>query len=274
MKILLLHFSDLHIRDSSVANDIVIERIINGITNLKFEEVVILFSGDIAYSGIEVQYRNAKFFIGKLIKRLKKFIGQDKKIYVLPVPGNHDINFNNIGRIREDIIKLQAEKCHEKELNKDIGRMKDFFDFANYQSCFMYDKLIDIKLLHFNESIIQVNLINSAPFSCLYTLEDRKKVYLDNEKGLHYLPAEKINMLIPKDNSSLCLTVMHHSPEWFLEDIRWKLQEIIFNSSNIVLMGHDHFYQSDYNFHEGEHEVALLKGGTLFTDVVSDALTQ
>lgn len=272
MKILFLHFSDIHVKDAAVAEDSVADKIINGITNLKFDEVVILFSGDIAQSGNNLQYESAKHFLGKVIKRIKQnFIEQSKRVHVLVAPGNHDINFNGKSRKREEVNSIKTNNLYNTKLNEEFANMKEFFEFANFQGCFKSDKLVDIVLLPFGNSNIQINIVNSAPFSCYYNNEDKKKNGVDDEKGLHYLAGTDIEKLKAQDKSDFCITIMHHSPEWFLPDISRKMQSIIYGSSNIVLMGHDHFYQSEYAFFEEQHQVSLLKGGTLFSNVETDA---
>ena len=91
MKILFLHLSDAHFKEDTRFKDINIDAIVNGLRQVdKFDECILVFSGDVAHSGEKNQYKKASMFLGTLIKQIKDNYLPDKRIYTLIAPGNHD----------------------------------------------------------------------------------------------------------------------------------------------------------------------------------------
>ena len=57
MRILFLHLSDAHFKDDTNVNDLNINAMVRSLSQLeKFDECVVVFSGDIVHSGGENQY--------------------------------------------------------------------------------------------------------------------------------------------------------------------------------------------------------------------------
>lgn len=74
-------------------------------------------------------------------------------------------------------------------------------------------------------------MINTTLFS---TLEP-------NDKELHYFPQEKLKHLKKVDDVNLCVTVMHHSWEWFNWNYKFDLENAIIQNSEFLFLGHDHY---------------------------------
>lgn len=70
MKILFLHISDMHIKNKDGINGFQIKKIEDSINQLgAFEQILLIISGDIAYSGHRIQYEHAWHAIAaKLVK--------------------------------------------------------------------------------------------------------------------------------------------------------------------------------------------------------------
>ena len=91
MKILFLHLSDAHFKENTKIRNINIQAMVNGLKQIdRFDECVLVFSGDIAQSGERNQYKVAEYFIGTLVKQIKESYLPNKRILTLIVPGNHD----------------------------------------------------------------------------------------------------------------------------------------------------------------------------------------
>ena len=73
MKIALLHLSDIHLNNRKCINNENIKRIaVTLYSERKVDRVLILISGDIAFSGSSYEYTAAKYLIGTLISEIKK----------------------------------------------------------------------------------------------------------------------------------------------------------------------------------------------------------
>lgn len=71
MKILLIHLSDAHLKDNTYIDEKIINAQVQAINSLgKFDKCCIVFSGDLAYSGQENEYKKAKFYLGNLWRKL------------------------------------------------------------------------------------------------------------------------------------------------------------------------------------------------------------
>ena len=96
MKILFLHLSDIHIKDSKTFNDDKVTKLSKAINTFeKVDEAFILVSGDISQSGTKEQFDIFKSIIGRIYKNIAQNNNLQKRINVLVVPGNHDIDFKN-----------------------------------------------------------------------------------------------------------------------------------------------------------------------------------
>ena len=92
MKILFLHLSDAHLTQETNLSEINTNAIVNSLSQMgNFDECVLVFSGDIANSGNENEYKVAGRMFGRIIKGIiDKYFDGNKHIQTLIVPGNHD----------------------------------------------------------------------------------------------------------------------------------------------------------------------------------------
>ena len=262
MKILILHLSDLHVKNDEHSKDEVIDPIISVLQDLPtFDKAILVVSGDIAFSGKQEEYEHATHFIGKIIKRLKKnYLEQSQQVDTIIVPGNHDIDFKNTPRARSVIKNAENNGCIDAIITEDIANMKNFFNFAVYNRCFSTKKTTDKVILDYNGYRIQFNLINSAPLSVF------KDPNGDNEQSLHYINPEEVNALSFSDGSNVCFTVIHHGFDWYDYNSRHLLETKIVESSSIVFLGHDHIQRSEFRNIDGSTECIFMKGGIISVD--------
>lgn len=91
MKILFLHLSDAHLRDTTDLREINIDAMVNALRQMgEFDECVLIFSGDIANEGDKNAYINAGKLVGRLVKKISNNYINGKIIQTVIVPGNHD----------------------------------------------------------------------------------------------------------------------------------------------------------------------------------------
>lgn len=258
MKILMLHLSDLHINGQSYSEDQFIDPIISALAELpKFDRAIIVFSGDVAFSGKADEYLHAEHFMGKLITKIKRRYLQDRVVNTVIVPGNHDIDFGGISRSRSDMAKVRKEERKMDQLREDTQKMRNFFNFAKSNRVFKNSKLVEPVVFDFDGYKIQFNLVNSAPFSIFNDPND------DNDQSLHYLPIEEINKLEKKSEASACFTVMHHSPSWFDYNSQQALRHIISIDSSALFVGHDHIQHAEFVNVDGTNDCLIIRGGSI-----------
>lgn len=228
MNIAFVHFSDFHINSDSHFLNYKIKATIKAISTIQnIDEYVIIFSGDLVNSGNANEYKKARFLMNKLLYEIKELNG-GKFTNLFYVPGNHDLSLPQNARIAEDIINEYNNKQIDDVLDREISYLDNFFDFVGNKN--IYNRLLQTKMMNFNNYHIQLNLINTAPFSTLKP----------NDKELHYFPENEIYNLKRSSNVNLCITVMHHSYEWFNWNSKNHLEKEIINTSEMIFTGHDH----------------------------------
>lgn len=258
MKILFLHLSDAHFRENTKFNDININAIVNSLKQIdKFDECVLVFSGDIAYSGEINQYKRAEEFIGILIKQIKDYYLKDKLIHTLFVPGNHDNLVKNSSR---NVEELKAYYSDPNEIDRifysELGQLENFYKFANRNFCFKKGKIVDVRKIKFGEFTIKVNLINTAPFSLLCTGNE--------DKGLHYIPQKEIDKLDFDMQEDYTISIIHHSPEWFSDNSKQSLYNKLYETSDLIFIGHEHFPLSETKIVNGKFNIDISNGLALY----------
>lgn len=259
MKILILHLSDIHIDSKQYSDDRLINPIVSALTEFSnLNEIIIAVSGDISFSGKKEQYSHAYNFFGNLIAKIKtRFFNANKKIRVVLVPGNHDIDFKEKNRNRSEISKAWKENKVEEYILSDISKMDNFYNFANFNQCFSENKLTDKIIINCDGFNIQFNLFNTAPLSIL---NDENE---DNDQALHYISEESIKRLDIDTNTNVSITMMHHSPYWLHETSKNIFENEIQKNSTILLTGHDHIQHSEYRNIDGNHECLIMRGGQI-----------
>lgn len=234
MKVAIIHISDFHVRANENFLNEKISKFMDSLNVLgNVDEYVIVFSGDLAYSGQINEYRSSRYIIGKLIYGIKQKNGNDF-VDVFIIPGNHDLALTDDARGREYIQKHYDDNCIEKIVPDEIKLLDNFYTYSHANARIPYDKIVDRRLGRYGDYQIQFNLINTSLFSTLSP----------DDKELHYFPLEKMRYLNKSDDVNLCITVMHHSSEWFNWKYKSDLEKTIINNSEMLLTGHDHYGDS------------------------------
>lgn len=249
MNVPIIHLSDLHISTETTLPDTRIIDIVKSLHTLpQFKHVIIVISGDVAFSGKEEEYNIAY----KKIKTLEDKIAEEfstEKIDVILVPGNHDNDYANQPFTREQIASvLNKEQNYKYEAKK----LSAFYNFAAKFDCFQKNKLTDIKQITIGKHKIQFILLNSAIYSAF------RDPLGQNEKGLHYIPRHTMEIIEKlSKNSMYTIYVSHHSPEWFDEESKHLIEEFIGRKCSLALWGHEHYFGCYLN------GANIIKGGVL-----------
>lgn len=231
MKILFLHLSDLHIKNSEARSTLHIKKMLDTLRAAgKVDRMIIIFSGDVAFSGSQDQYEVATHIIGTIISTVKRERIYNGYIDIICVPGNHDVAYENPPRTTQDLNTIYSEWAYERNLPKEFEKQKEFFNFSNKSKCFCKPAVFDQKILTYNDFTIEVNMINTAVFS----LKE------DEDKGLHYITQSAINTLNTPTGADFVISVMHHAPDWYVDDQKNQLEVALFCKSSLLFYGHEH----------------------------------
>lgn len=251
MRILFLHLSDAHIKSKVDVKIRRIKKVVDSLNMFNFDECILIFSGDLAYKGIENEYKHVEHLFGHIISLIKRKHKNINNVHVLIVPGNHDIDHTANERSRQDIVDLKYNNKLDNELEKELDKLTSFFKFAERNKCFINDKVIDKRILCFNEYKIGINLVNTAIFSVK-----------EDERGAHYIPQNYIDDLFVEDNSDVKISIMHHGPDWFMVGNKNRLERALYKNSSIVFIGHEHDNNEKSMKINNEYKVDVIHGGT------------
>ena len=107
----ILHLSDMHFQNTNSYYPDTVRYIVNALHDnvIGIANLLMLITGDLAYSGSEEQYRDVDGFLEALVSTICEREKQIKDIRVFTVPGNHDLDNTN--------GKLNAEKLESKKLS-------------------------------------------------------------------------------------------------------------------------------------------------------------
>jgi len=236
MKILFLHISDAHFEEDTRCTGKIIDAQVQALNSIEnFDSCFIMFSGDLAYSGKENEYKNVSKYLGRLWKKIREKFNIYNSVSTRVVPGNHDMNFNGVKRDRSEIRIMLNEGTAEELVGPELQKFEEFYKCAGFYNCFVTNKLCDCKIYTIAGKRIQINLINSELFSsCNDSIHD-------DDKGLHYLPASVWENIIRKKDVDFVLTMSHRGPEWFDWSTCQAFKKHLFGNADIFLYGHEHF---------------------------------
>lgn len=208
-------------------------------TNIKSGTVLLLVTGDIAYSGKKNEYRSASLFFDYLFEQLDKLEYQSK-VYILP--GNHDL---------QDPRK-STERFADSQYDVDIKKMASFYEFANkYDNRFVLGQPEPITF-EVEGTPVSISGFNSAPLS---TLDG-------DDKGFHVLRNPERAHLDSTPDSGLHIFASHHGPEWFRDNERISLENMLASCFDFAFTGHEHMGQSRCVGGLTGESCVVVRGGT------------
>ena len=233
MRILLIHMSDFHIKeDDELISNIKIEQMCSILDRFKdASKVMLLFTGDVAFSGGKEQYEKAAEVFKRIKCGLEEWHGDNVPMYC--VPGNHDIA--NL----KDYPCLKDKGSFDRDW-RIYFEMQDL-ELENYRAfSALFDGSIPeggtVSLVEesagngSDQQSVAVCLINTAPLSFLGT----------NDKGQHYIGEDSLAKIRAAKEHNLRIALMHHSPEWFGEACILPLKNALGDAMDIVFIGHEH----------------------------------
>jgi hypothetical protein len=250
----ILHLSDFHFR---VNNDNLAEtetkmddmrEAICGVVNsqtLHINTLLVIVSGDVAFSGKHEEYQIALDFFGKLKSRIE--IESDLETLFVFAPGNHDNDYSLLGD--------ETQTIDDTELPDFAKRSIIQSEFGNFSTNFGQSG-IDLKqptnCLFFNldNLKIKIHIINSGLSSSLNPIP----------AGLSFPTESLIQLEKELDSVGLTISIMHHPIHSFEERVRIEIKAKVEDTTDLLFVGHEH--RSDYSGISGfsDSHVNIING--------------
>lgn len=246
----IVHLSDLHIKENnsefiSFADPIsraVATQISQGDT------VVLLVTGDIAFSGKSTEYSIAEKFIKKLTS-----ISELKRCYILTCPGNHDNDHSGDVSVRESVLKDIKDKTpSEQHINVCVSVQKEYNKFRKMieSDCYSSTNLNTVFEIEDSGKFFAINAINTA-YCC-------KK---DCSLGDIFVPDEIFDIDVMQPEYKIA--VMHHTPNWFTSEDQRRLRSTLNKNYDLVFSGHEHELGQYAMNVKGNMNTEFVEGGQL-----------
>jgi UDP-2,3-diacylglucosamine pyrophosphatase LpxH len=256
---ILVHLSDLHLRADQEGGQF-IDQIISGISEFvpNSDEVFIVISGDVTFSGKAAEIEAGKRLISSLSDQIfKRF---DKKANILVVPGNHDCDFATTSFVRTALVE---KVCTEEALPA-----------IDDESCAICTK-IQAAFFQFRSDIEPVNalslsdrLLNVYDFDIngrrllFYCYNSSWVSQLEERPGTLFFPFDRyVNDQAPTDCTRVA--VLHHPLNWFRPNHHRKVRDFLTTHADLVLTGHEHETRGAESHEHSGQSVVVIEGGVL-----------
>ena len=262
MKIGILHLSDIHFRKEQFEKDSCKEAAEKICAAVKTEligstHVLLLVSGDIAFSGMAEEYECASDWFSELYTHIDDTC--DATCWILFAPGNHDVDHSENRKIRTallDQIRKDPTLCSDQqvidECTKEQGTFFQFIKEMETDDILVYDNtLLRIHRIRDDMTEVQINILNSAWMSSLNETQGSIVYPIDNFK-------EQLS-----EHEGFTITVLHHPLGWFQTDNSRKLRDELSRLSSIVFFGHEHVPDSTHMTTSFGDHVKFVDGGVL-----------
>jgi hypothetical protein len=261
MRIEIIQFSDIHFR--KVGNPIldVVDELVHAVNSVdpSASLFLVVVSGDIAYSGQTAEYNVALRFFQEFREKLTK-LRPDAVIEFVSIPGNHDCALPEKGeKLRETLI--QGIIPSMQELNQDealFGQLrKSQAPYNKFRRQLGktgdWDSRSETVVIDHLGKKFQFNLYNTA------LLSQRKE-----KQGQLHLPLKSFEarMSLARE-SSLCVSVFHHSYLWLDSDVAVRFRAHIEQTSDVALSGHQHYAHEFYKQNSTGERVLYLEAPAL-----------
>ncbi len=228
MRLSVVHFSDIHIKDYG---DKILKRIDSlkaAVTSLLPSNgiVVIAISGDIAFSGKKEQYEIAN----NILSEITEYIENEKKsqVNVVCVPGNHDCNFDETTSVRDTLIKAMTPKSLDINFYNAVNAVQnEYLNFASTYSINTNEIYPKVEFQVGERKVLFV-LCNTAWMS-----------ELKEFPGKIIMPSIE-QAEIKSEDYAVVFGMCHHPQNWLNPDHKQDFITYIRKNIDIMFLGHEH----------------------------------
>ena len=222
MRIAILQLSDIHFQHSKkyVANRV--SQIVDAImaSDLAWEHILVVFSGDIAFSGKKAEYQIATAFATSLRTEIEKR-RPGIIVHMLTVPGNHDCDYNTAENATRNLLLPTIRQDTEvlRETQKPLEHLLAVQDAYEVFQTSISDlrttrsskqRVAEVRNLSFAGSQVLVFLFNTALGCQLHHNQT------DSDQGKLFIPMQFTPGLRNTAEDAYAIAVLHHPLNWQL----------------------------------------------------------
>lgn len=228
MGLSVIHFSDIHIKSP---DDLIMKRIEQvksacASVIVPGNDVLLLVSGDIAFSGKIDQYNCAYALFDSIANYLKE--QRNATIHYAFVPGNHDCDFGVSNPIRDALLSgVASAQVNEEYYGQVTNVQKNYWDFAATYG------LEDSGLVSKNELTVDGNKIAILQFNTAWMS------VLHENPGRVIMPGTLFYDIDPAEYRAV-FSVLHHPANWLNPDYKEKFSTYIRSVTDLAFVGHEH----------------------------------
>lgn len=227
----ILHISDLHARRQDESElRIRVKALHEDITALEVKVDMVLFTGDIAYSGNPDEYAAAReWLMDSLSSRLQV---SKKSIFI--VPGNHDVNRGAIHRLAETglIAKIGNDDNSNDYVQHEVyshERQSAFHQFIN--------EFLGYPASAYRTQIVPVNGVRVG-IACM---NSAWRCSGDEDQGRLFLSQKQVNDVVAElEGCDIRIGLMHHPFDWLSQSEQETVVSDLKQQFDIIATGHLH----------------------------------
>lgn len=257
MRVELVHISDLHIR---AADSVTSEQTAAVIASIRGVidppcAVMLLITGDIAFSGKAEEYDVVRPFLQDVVAGLKRCDGV-VSVDIQIVPGNHDCDFAAEKATRKLVIREihngsewdPSVPALTTEVQTNFRTIRE--RLTGKHEAEDASELVRVTRFKFEDKVIAVWSINSAWMS-----------QIREAPGALWFPVHQLQDELERSEGALNVLLMHHPLAWFQPETRRAFQTLIGNSFQIMFTGHEHLPEVSARNQLDGKETLQVEGG-------------
>jgi len=262
MKIGILHLTDIHFSEKTNLGQKTEKVGIVAKNNFHdVSKIYILVSGDVANTGIRVEYAKARAFLNGIKLVLNKSY-QTTPVSFIIIPGNHDCDFSKGNDLRSTFIRTMNYEfigSDNSVVDNSLLVQQEFWNFYSSFNDIPTDKLFyQIKDTLDGRSIC-FNCINTGWMS-----------QLREEPGKLFFPVKRYEKLVKNSKYDVSIGTWHHPINWFNpntnENNKNEFQKFVEALAPVHFIGHEHESSHYENINKNDDTSAHIIAGKLFND--------
>lgn len=260
-KVMFLHLSDIHIKSNE---DEVLKRAseIASTTYQRLPEVeavLIILSGDVAWSGIDSEYKLAEIFLDEL-KNFIKIQSANVLVDIFVCPGNHDCDFSKSDDTRDAVLSrirmLEGDAISTSLIKTASSVQESFFNFRDRVSVHKWQP--DGRLAWQTSLTVGGIRVGIRCLNVAWMSEIKEK------QGALVFPPGAVTPFTFDKLAGLSVTLLHHPFNWFGQSTYRDFQATVRRESHMIFTGHEHFQNLGEISELRNTPSIFIEGGVLF----------